>query len=775
MGGALQGIRVVDFGQYLAGPLLAVMLADHGADVIRVDPPGGPRWKHPANAMLQRGKRSIVLNLKSASGRSTAERLAATADIVVENFRPGVMDRLGVGASAMLDRWPRLIYCSLPGFGKDDPRAGMRGWEGVVCAAAGVYHPSVRHPPDESPAFNAIPFASSYAAAIASHTVMAALIARQRDGLGQRIEVPLFDALFELQGHYGQKLPGSSRPMPRPGAGNFAPVGHFLCADGRWVHLGQVQEHHYRWFTQKFMPAEALARGLGDSARLRTDPALNVEALRVLAEIFKARTASEWELAINHETGACTGVCQTTEEWLHSDEHARECRAVISLVDPEYGPTYQAGYPVWLSRTPPEAQGPRHALDADRAEIVAELESPRAALDAPRASDTRPVLAGYRAIDVSQVLAGPTATRVLAEYGMDVIKVNSPLDNQLGLHLHTNGGKRSMLLDLKTSEGKEILHRLAATVDVFHQNFTRGVAERLGCGEPEIRRIRPDVVYSTISAFGQAGFRSGWRGREELGQAVTGAQLRWGGDEEPLMQVYALNDFGTGHYSAFGILVGLYHRLQTGDGQQVHASLAQTCTYMQIPFMVGHEGRLWDEPRGQHVKGWGPLDRLYQASDRCFYVAAQSASELKNVEGLRGVEGLGGPALEAELTSRFLQQPATTWVKRLVAAGVAASINFEFSAEVMEDPDVKRRGLSLVRQHAEVGEVRSIAPSRRLSRTPARPSFAAPPAGWDTRELVEEAGLGDEFQQLLSRGVLAERQPEGISPVGQLVAVPTTR
>src|SRR5207248_6583262 len=101
MVGALQGIRVIDFGQYLAGPLLAVMLADHGAEVIRVDPPGGPRWRHPANAMLQRGKRSTLLDLKSASDRGTAERLIANADIVVENFRPGVMDRLGLGPSAM--------------------------------------------------------------------------------------------------------------------------------------------------------------------------------------------------------------------------------------------------------------------------------------------------------------------------------------------------------------------------------------------------------------------------------------------------------------------------------------------------------------------------------------------------------------------------------------------------------------------------------------------------------------------------------------------------
>src|SRR5947207_14929390 len=144
MGGALQGIRVIDFGQYLAGPLLSVMLADKGADVVRVDPPGGPRWRHPANAMLQRGKRSIVLDLKQRGDAATARELIASADLVVENFRPGVMDRLGIGPAAMTERHKRLIYCSLPGFAGADTRTGMRSWEGVVCRAGGVYHPRLR-------------------------------------------------------------------------------------------------------------------------------------------------------------------------------------------------------------------------------------------------------------------------------------------------------------------------------------------------------------------------------------------------------------------------------------------------------------------------------------------------------------------------------------------------------------------------------------------------------------------------------------------------------
>src|SRR4051794_6522317 len=114
MSKAFQGIRVIDFGQYIAGPLTAMLLADQGADVIRIDPPGGPRLKTPANATWNRGKRSIVLDLKQPDDLAVARGLVESADVVVENFRPGVMARLGLGPEAMTAANPRLVYCSLP-------------------------------------------------------------------------------------------------------------------------------------------------------------------------------------------------------------------------------------------------------------------------------------------------------------------------------------------------------------------------------------------------------------------------------------------------------------------------------------------------------------------------------------------------------------------------------------------------------------------------------------------------------------------------------------
>src|SRR5262249_45253531 len=125
MAGALEGVRVIDFGQYIAGPLAAMFLADQGADVIRIDSPSGPLMASPANATYNRGKRSIALDLHREADRALAARLIATADVVIENFRPSTMARFGLDAEAMTAANPRLIYCSLPGFASDDPRAQL--------------------------------------------------------------------------------------------------------------------------------------------------------------------------------------------------------------------------------------------------------------------------------------------------------------------------------------------------------------------------------------------------------------------------------------------------------------------------------------------------------------------------------------------------------------------------------------------------------------------------------------------------------------------------
>lgn len=195
----LSHIRVLDFGHYLAGPMVGMMLADLGAEVIRIDPPDGPRWRDPAFDMLSRGKRSLVLDLKTDAGRRTALDMVARADVVIDNFRSGVMARLGLGPADLRAANPAIVSLSLPGFASTDPDlAGLAAWEAVIAARTGQFTDMGlnRQLMGINPSFTPLGLASAYGAAFGAMAVLFALGARERMG-GEHIEVPLASALFE--------------------------------------------------------------------------------------------------------------------------------------------------------------------------------------------------------------------------------------------------------------------------------------------------------------------------------------------------------------------------------------------------------------------------------------------------------------------------------------------------------------------------------------------------------------------------------------------------
>jgi crotonobetainyl-CoA:carnitine CoA-transferase CaiB-like acyl-CoA transferase len=742
MPGALEGIRVIDFGQYIAGPLAAQLLGDQGADVIRVDPPGGPMWDTPANATWNRGKRSIVIDLKRDEDREVARRLVASADVVIENFRPGVMDRLGLGAEACTAANPALIYCSLPGFAPDDPRAGTRAWVGVVGAAAATYRRVRTGGEAGRPLYTAIPLASSYAAIQAAVAIAMALAARERDGIGQHITVPLFDAMFGAIGYNGLGVHNADGPARLGGLGLTT---QFECADGRWVmfHTGNTR-------TAQVLEAAGVghwvAEGVTDRKRLADDPALAEDFLHRARELFKTRTADEWEALVSAAGGECA-VCRESAEWIEHP-HALGSETIVEVDDPVLGHVKQAGIPARMTLTPPAVGGPRRPLDADRASILAELEAQRPApRPAPPVEGTlRAALEGVRVIDLCMVLAGPTCGRTLAEYGADVVKIEPPMrpPNDT-FHLDVNRGKRNIVLHLGTPEGLEVFWRLVDRADVVVQNFRKGGAERLGIGYEQVRARRPDIVYASINTYGQIGPFAGRPGHEQIAQAATGMQARFGGDGQPRLQNYAVNDYGTGYLGAYAIALGLLHRQRTGEGQHVDAALAYTATLLQSAFMLDYEGKRWAEPRGTDAVGSGLLHRAYAASDGWLFLGARERDlpALANVEGMAGVEGLRGEPLEAALEQRFPKATVAQWVEQLVGAGIGAHRVINDTRELMDDPWAVEHGLSITRDHDGQGLVTTTGPAPRLSRTPVVPGRPAPPVGGDVLDVLRELGMDE--------------------------------
>jgi crotonobetainyl-CoA:carnitine CoA-transferase CaiB-like acyl-CoA transferase len=748
--GPLTGLRVADFGQYVAGPLAAVLLADQGADVIHVDPPGGPRLNGVRDAFFNRGKRRVILDLKTAAGQDAARRLAASADVVIENFRPGVLPRLGLDLAAVRAEHPGLITCSLPGFGADDPRSALRGYEGVIAAATADCEPRVGEEPPgwdwTRPTYSALPLASSFAAYLAAVSIVMALIARRRTGRGQHIDVPLFDAMFTLIGHSGAYADERGLHPPRPI--HVRGSGAFRCKDGRYVQFDTSSPRHLPWFARA---AGLLGRwdtellDLAATAR----PDVNERLHARLREEFATRTAAEWE-EVGNAAGAAIGFIRTPAEWIGT-EHARQTRAVAHVTDPDLGPLWCAGLPVALSDFPDPRPEPRRLPGADTNDVLAELtDLPPRELPAGAEPDLDQPLTGMRVLDLGLALAGPTCGRILAEFGAEVVKIGNPAAGVAG---YLNRGKESLLLDVTTLPGQELYWRLVDHADVVLENFSPGTAERLAIGYDEVHARRPAVVYTSISCYGLGGPWTHRRGWERQGQAVTGIMERT--DQPSVLGPYNIVDIGTGILGAFATALALYHRQATGRGQLASASLAQTGTYHQAAFMFDFPGYQPSEPRGYLALGEGPLQRYYRAADRWFFLAArpQDRPALAAVTERPEVADLTGDALAAALETAFAASDAAAVVDRLTAADIAAHVVVPI-AELMTDPLVRSRGLSVTQQVVGAGSCTMPGVSVRLSDTPARVGRPPGRPGDDAETVLSAVGMADRLDALERRWVV---------------------
>jgi crotonobetainyl-CoA:carnitine CoA-transferase CaiB-like acyl-CoA transferase len=751
MPSVLDGVRVIDFGQYIAGPLAGMLLADQGADVVRIEPPGGPMWDTPANATWNRGKRSITLNLKRPDELAVARQLIESADVVIENFRPGVMERLGLGPQAALRLHPRLIYCSLPGFASDDPRSQVRAFEGVVAAATATYRPP--HPEVDRPVYTAIPISSNYAAFQAVVSIVMALYARERDGLGQWIEVPLFDSTFPSIGARAMRVHDPAHVVPSP-RGIWG--GGFECADRRWVQFGGSGNQNFRQFVEAAGITAWDHEGLTDIERIMRDPELFAEHLRRARELFTTRPAQAWEDLVAKAGSECA-VCRTSAEWFEHP-HARASQMVIEVDDPQYGKMLQPGINVRLSRTPGAVRRPAPNPDQHRAEILAELEArPPQAPPPALAATMRAALEGVRVLDLCIILAGPTLGRTLAEFGADVIKIDNPTrGGSVASHNDVNRGKRSILLDLKSEVGRDVFWQLLADADVVAQNYRAGKLEKLGLSYEHVRQRKPDIIYASLNAFGHLGPWAERPGHEQFAQAATGMQCRFGGDGPPAVQPNPINDYGTGFMGAYAVALALLHRQRTGEGQHVDTALAYTAMIHQSPFMQAFAGKRWDEPSGQDRLGSGPLHRAYRASDGWLFIGARQADlpRLAAVHGMAGIASLGGEALEQALAEHFAGDTVANWVACLTRAGIGAHRYLADLDELMHDPYVTAHELSLTREHDEIGLVTTCGPAPRLSRTPIRAGHQAPKPGSDAPEILTEIGLADRIEALIEAGVV---------------------
>ncbi|MEO6301114.1 MAG: CoA transferase [Paracoccaceae bacterium] len=708
MNSPLSHIRVLDFGHYLAGPLVGMMLADLGAEVIRIDPPGGPKWQDPCFDMLSRGKTALTLDLKTDAGRQTALDLAARSDVVIDNFRPSVMARLGLGPEALRAANPGIVSLSLPGFASTDPDlAGVAAWEAVIAARTGQFTDMGlnRRLMGINPSFTPLGLASAYGAAFGAMSVLFAL-----GKGGDHIEVPLASALFEGLAYNSEqvqdyperyKSPREVELERREAAGlpmnlSYAELSEFLdpfyrtyrCADGRgfYVVSCSIVMHPRRvlrvlglqdleatlpdfdaYLDQKDWPAEWAMRNYPVGAKDRARVGAAIQAA------FLTRPSWEWEALFGAAKAPATAQ-RSTREWL-ADPHALASGLVLTVDDPRHGPMRQIGNLAWLvGDAGVMAKTPGPVADEARPRLAAILlEVPRAA---PATLSGQGWLQGLRVLDLTNVIAGPTIGSTLARFGAKVTSVQPVTPsvdpwNAVVFGLHAHRGKESLLLNLKTEVGQQALTKLIAVADVITLNGTDEQRLALGLGAERLTAENPRLILVQLDAFGgpNPGPKSDHLGYDDLAQAATGVMTRFGGSPDTPEEHahFGTIDVLTGYCACVALGAALERLKMTGKGGIARAALAACGEMIQAQFMYDYPNRPpFDEPSGREVRGWGPFYHCYQAADGWMFFAAptECRTALTRVVELADLAKLDDTKLAEALAAALADHPIAHWTAR---------------------------------------------------------------------------------------------------------------
>ncbi len=379
MAAALEGIRVLDLSRVLAGPLCAMMLADLGADVVKVERPGGgdetrewgPPWAGTESAYylcVNRNKRSITVDMKSDEGRALVRRLAADADILVENFKTGTLERMGLGYEALKAENPGLIYCSITGYGQTGPDADQPGYDFAIQGRGGIM--SITGETDGPPMKVGLAIVDVTAAMNATIAVLAALESRHNTGVGQSIDISLLDSQVAwLINRASNYLVGGATPKRYGNAHpNIVPYETFRGSD-KWFNVAVGNDSQFRRFTELIEAPE-----LASEPRFATNP-MRVEnrgeLIATLAGYLERRPAEEW-LALFHREKIPAGPINSIPE-VFEDPQVIAREMVVEMQHPTAGTIKMVGSPLKMSETPAAYYRHPPLLGEHTDEVLAEL------------------------------------------------------------------------------------------------------------------------------------------------------------------------------------------------------------------------------------------------------------------------------------------------------------------------------------------------------------------------------------------------------------------
>lgn len=787
----LAGLRVLDLSTVVAGPFGSDLLASLGAEVIRVTPPGKGKAMTPRDPKarvtdaegftfsLARNKRSIGLNLKDPGDKAHFMELVGRADVVYDNFRPGVAKRLGIDYDSLKVVNPRLISCSISGYGSEGPWAEVGAYDVTVQALSGAM--SITGDGTGMPCRWGVPIGDITGGFYAVIGILSALEERAQTGEGQYVEVSLLDGQLALNTYRVPQAFGAGmefgQPEPRKGGAGTVPYGPFLCGDGKWIVIGVATN-----FWQRFCEATGLDHLINDPLY---DTLANRQANQTALEAHIEKrllddTSDAWQeklMAVNVPVGKVNSIREAFEQ---AQAQSRGMTVPLEGVGAEGVLT--AGSPIkFMGEADPTFKAPV-ADGADNADI---LSTPHVPVRDPasKAVDTaitdlaaqQGPLAGLLLLELcGDEPSGTFGTQMLADLGATVIKVERPgkdggttdqatveITPALAYYYGLNRNKRSICIDLKSDAGRETFLKLAAKADVVYDNYKTGVTKKLGIDPDSLRKVNPSIITCSVCGFGKTGpwahlpaydatIQALGGGMSITNTGVPGAMpVRWGNP---------IGGIGGAFYAVIGILSALRRRRITGKPATLDIALLDVQLAMHgyriPPALSGREYQGMQRRGGSGALPYGPF---LCADDKWFALGITPQFWAPCAEALGHPEWIEDPRFETEakrqenevelnalVTEAMSAKTSEEWQRKFVDIGIPGAA-VKSIPDAFGHPHVERRNMLVSFDHPVGSRLKVAGSPVKMSGQDNQPFRHAPALGEDSATLLTGlAGLSDD-------------------------------
>jgi crotonobetainyl-CoA:carnitine CoA-transferase CaiB-like acyl-CoA transferase len=755
---------LIDVTRQPAGGLASMLLADLGAETVRVASHGTDAEPHPASVAWRRNRQRVALDPDRPDDRPALMELIGSADVALFDARPGELESLELDARTLLSRTPDLLHVWMPPYGTEGRWSQLPPDHGLLTAVTGVAF--MQYSYEDQPIHLASPQVSYGQALLAACATASALYDRERSGCGARLTVNGIDAVAAIK---TGTLIDADEVLPLGGLRSSRGAGPnyrlYQCADGRWLFLGCLRAPFFVRALELMDMLELFTMpGVeGDFTQFSVAP-YNEIAVERLEARFAERDRDDW-LQVLDDPMVPVSPVGSREEWF-SSETIRANEMQVAMEHPDLGRVEMPGTPLKLSAAS------RARYEVERPVEVAALQPqptrPERAAARPERVAGGP-LAGIRVLDVATFIAGAFTSTVLANFGAEIAKIEPPDGDPwrtqgLGF-IAWNRGKRSAVLDLKNDDGRELFFDLVRRADVVVDNYRVGVRERLGLDYERLRSINPRIVTCSVTAYGPTGPLAREPGFDTVVQARSGLMLTQGGHDEPVALRMSPIDTATAITAAFGISAALHERERTGEGQEVQTSLAELSVFCQFAELVDYDGRPEAVSGGRDFIGPSALERFYECADGWVAVQATAAGHFEELCAALGHPEWGeqsgqapqadGPLADA-IGDALRSLTRAEAVERLGARDVpvAPAIRQE---EILHDPFLRQHKLLDRYEHPDHGTVSGIRGYGSIDETRLGFTRRAPLLGEHTTELLREFGVeGPRIEQLLKDEIIRQ-------------------